>query len=149
MRTIKVQHFIFAPIERVFELLTEHAGYVRLPGVKSAKLTRLGTTEPNGLGAVRELRLGLACFVEEITAFERPTRFEYRIVQSRPKLEHQLGRLTFRAVSGGTEICWTSTFRVAVPLLGGLLTFAAARQMTTAFRHALRAVEQLAAASPD
>lgn len=144
MRTIDVRRTLHAPAERVFEVLADHEGYVRFPGVRSAKLLRPGKGERNGVGALRAIDIGTAWFEEEITVFERPTRMEYRIVRSRPPLVHELGRLTFAAVPDGVHVTWTSTFHVAIPVIGGLATAIAARQMERAFAATLEVAERLA-----
>jgi uncharacterized protein YndB with AHSA1/START domain len=144
MRTIRVEKLLHAPAERVFDVLADHEGYVRFPGVKSATLTRTGTAERNGVGAVRQIDLGAARFEEEIVAFERPNLLEYRIIRSRPPIEHELGRLRFTPRPDGVEVIWTSTFRVKVPVIGGLLTLVAVRTMASAFDRVLATTEKLA-----
>lgn len=141
MRTIQVRRTLRAPADRVFDVLADHAGYAKFDGVRSAALVRPGASEPNGVGALREIRIGSARFEEEITVFERPTRMEYRIVRSRPPIAHELGRIVLTPVDGGVDVEWTSIFRVALPLIGGLATAIAARRMTKGFAATLAAVE--------
>src|SRR4051812_26281597 len=100
MRTVKVERVLDAPIERVFELLSDHAGYAKLPGVKAARLVKEGASERDGVGAEREIRVTGAWFREVVTAFERPSRMDYRIVASRPPLEHEGGSVRLREVGG-------------------------------------------------
>ena len=144
MRTIHIKRQLNAPIERVFELLSDHAGYTRFPGVRAAQLTRMGREERNGVGAVREITLGGAWFEEEITAFARPHRLGYRILRSRPPIEHPGGLITLSANAQGCMAEWTSTFRITVPLIGGLLTRIAAKQMSRGFAAVLKQAEQIA-----
>jgi uncharacterized protein YndB with AHSA1/START domain len=143
MYTIHLERTLRAPAERVFDVLADHAGYVRFPWVRSAKVVRPGTLEPNGKGAIREIQIGPAWFQEEITAFERPTRLEYRILRSRPPIAHQLGRLTFTPVAEGVRVAWTSTFQVTLPLVGRLVSALGTRMMSNLFDDALRLTEQL------
>ncbi len=133
-------------MEDVFEVLADYEAYVQFPGVRSAKVVRLGSAERNGLGAVREVDLGSAWFREEITAFERPTRLDYRILKSRPPMEHEGGSIRLRSVEGGTEVTWTSTLRVTYPIVGGLVTLYVARRLGQGFDAALTITEQRAAA---
>lgn len=144
MQTIHIRRQLNAPIERVFDLLADHAGYTRFPGVRSAKLTREGKQTRNGTGAVREIDLGSAWFEEEITDFERPTRLGYRILRSRPPIEHRIGLITLSPTANGCEAVWTSTFRIAIPLIGPLLTWFAVKQMSRGFSAVLKAAEQAA-----
>lgn len=144
MRTIHIRRQLQAPIEGVFDLLADHAGYTRFPGVRSAKLTRVGAADPNGTGAVREIDLGSAWFEEEITDFERPHRLGYKILRSRPPIEHRIGLITLRPTPEGCEVEWVSTFRIRVPVIGPLLTWIAVKQMSRGFSSVLKASERLA-----
>lgn len=144
MRTIHVTRPLRAPIEQVFAVLADHEGYVRFPGVRSCTLTQTGTPDRNGLGAIREVDLGAAWFREEITAYAPPTRLEYRILKSRPPIEHALGRITLTPTAEGCEVQWVSTFRITTPVIGGLMTVIAQRRMSRAFARVLAVSERLA-----
>lgn len=101
MKTILVQRTIDAPIERVFEVLSDHAGYSGLPGIKDARLLKEGRPKPNGVGALRRIDLGAIWFEEETTVFERPTRMDYRMTRSRPPIEHAGGSIHWRKPQQG------------------------------------------------
>jgi len=120
MRTVHVSRTIPAPPEPVFDLLTDHAGYDRFRGVTSSELLREGEPGPNGLGALRRVRAWPLRFDEEITVFDRPSRLDYRIVDINAPYEHQDASMRFRPVDGGTEVVWTTTFRVPTRVAGGL-----------------------------
>ena len=122
MQTITVTRTIPAPIEKVFDILADHANYKSFPGVKESRLVREGKPDRNGLGAVRFIAAGPLTFEEEITAYERPRRFDYLITKCSAPLEHQGGSLRFESVNGATQVTWTSIMRVKVPVIGGLLT---------------------------
>lgn len=146
MQTILVRRVLDAPIDRVFDVLSDHAGYAGFKGVRSATVVRRGAEpEPNGVGAVREIDTGLAWFREEVTAFVRPTRMEYRIVASRPPIRHRGGIIALRDAGGGrTEVEWTSTFAIELPLISGLATRISRRIMARAFSELLAAAERRA-----
>lgn len=134
-----------APLDRVFDALSDHAGYAGFPGVRSAAVTRRAEgDEPNGVGAVREIDTGLAWFREEVTAFQRPTRMEYVITASRPPLRHRGGVISLREEDGGTRVEWTSTFALKLPFASDLATRLAAKAMARAFESTLAAVEKRA-----
>ncbi len=133
MPLVRVNTYIHAPCERVFEVLSDHEGYVAVPLFKSARLLRPGLEERNGRGAVRELRaLGLR-LVEEITGFDRPHRFDYRIIDSTLPIEHVFGRVALQPRGEGCEVDWCSEFRLPVPLLGALAQPLAKAQLVDAF----------------
>ncbi|MEM9303033.1 MAG: SRPBCC family protein [Pseudomonadota bacterium] len=145
MQTIDVTETIPMPIEAAFELLVDHANYKRFPGVVDSELLQPGTAEPNGKGALRRISLGDVVLDEEITAFERPQRMDYRIVKSKPiRVDHQGGSIRLETVPEGTRIHWTSTMRLRIPLVGWFITRRAVQQFDKGFRALLRALPEAA-----
>lgn len=144
MRTVHVEEVVGLPIDRVWALLSEHADYDRLPGISDAELLTPGDPPPNGLGAVRRIRLGEVVFDEEIVGFDPPRRMDYRIIASRPvRVDQELGRICLEPAEESTRVTWTSTFSVRVPLIGWFVTRRAARQFERGFRNVLRALPSL------
>lgn len=117
MKKIIVTRTIDAPIHHVFEAYTDHERLADLPMVLSARVVVPGRSEKNGLGAVREVNGGLIWLREEITAFDRPHLMEYRITKARPDATHELGRVEFAEVPGGTRVTWTTVFGLRNPVL--------------------------------
>ncbi len=148
MRTIAVRRTLAISPEQAFDVLADHAGYAKFAGIQRAALIRPGAPEPNGVGALRKLSTGPIWFVEEITAFERPRWIEYRIVESPVPIAHERGRITFTPVARGVEVVWTSTFQIALPLIGRIATAVAARPMSVSLASMLRATEKRAQAAP-
>jgi uncharacterized protein YndB with AHSA1/START domain len=142
MTTVRVERIINAPIDAVFEAFTDHTSLARVPGIRSAVVTKSGHTEPNGLGAIREVDARIAWLREEITTFERPHRMEYRIRNSRPRVDHKLGRVDFAETPHGAQITWISVFRTRIPVVGKLAELAIAAMTAAAFRLVLRTVDQ-------
>lgn len=147
MQTVQVSKIVKAPIEDVFEAYTDHERLSDLPMVISAKVVLPGRTEKNGLGAVRVVNGGVLVLREEITAFERPHLMEYKIVESRPRSRHDLGRVEFAEVPGGTKIVWTTVFSVRLPVIGGAADPAFAVLFKTIFRMTLAQVARRAIAA--
>jgi uncharacterized protein YndB with AHSA1/START domain len=146
VKTITVTRVIPAPAEKVFDVLADHANYKSFPGVKDSRLVKEGKPDRNGLGAVRWINAGTIQFEEEITAYDRPRRFDYRITKCSAPLEHQGGSLRFEAIGGGTLVTWTSVVRVKVPVIGGLLTKVMAGKLGQAFGSMLKESERRLAA---
>jgi len=146
MKTITVTRTIPAPIEKVFDILADHANYKSFPGVKESRLVREGKPDRNGLGAVRYIAAGPLTFEEEITAYERPRRFDYLITKCSAPLEHRGGSLRFESVNGATQVTWTSIMRVKVPVIGGLLTRVMIGKLGAAFGSMLKETERRLAA---
>lgn len=143
MAEIRVEKRVEAPIEEVFQRLTDHANYVDFRGITDSKLTREGETARNGLGARRSIASGPIRFEEEITAFERPTRMDYLIREVNAPIEHEGGTITLEPDAGGTRVLWVSTFSVPIRVIGPALGALMAATIKLGFISVLRDVERL------
>ncbi len=111
MARIVVDKILSAPIEHVFELISDHGSYAEnFRGITKSELTREGTDEPNGLGAMRAIASGPIRFEEEIMAFERPARMDYLIRRVNAPVEHQGGSVRLEPRGDTTHVLWTSEF---------------------------------------
>jgi len=146
MKTITVKRTIKAPIEKVFDLLADHANYKSFPGIKESKLVREGKTDKNGVGALREITAGPAWFQEEITHYERPRRLDYLIVKARPPMQHEGGSVRLAPHPDGCEVTWTTTVHIAIPLLGALLDKVMLPQLERGLAGTLKHIERKLAA---
>ncbi len=97
-----------------FAKLSDHAGFLRLPGVRCA-LMKKGSPDPNGLGAIRCVRgLGLR-LIEEIVEFKAPKRYRYRIQSIHwlglpLPIQHKLGSINLLGQGTGVQVVWESEF---------------------------------------
>jgi uncharacterized protein YndB with AHSA1/START domain len=142
MQTITVQRTIKAPIEKIFDMISDHANYKQFPAVSDSRLLKLGSPGRNGVGAVRWVKAGLANFDEEITRYERPTRMDYLITRSFPPLRHQGGTVRLEKTPDGTQVTWTTTMEAKIPVLGPLLTPVFAGMLRRSFGEILQYIEQ-------
>ena len=138
MPTVQVERTIAAPIEQVFDLLTDHANYAQFPGLTHSELAREGETDANGVGALRKISAGPIRFEEEITAFERPARMDYVIREVNVSMEHEGGTMRFESTDAGTHVTWRSTFTFTTPAVGGLLGGAGAPAIRLSFARILK-----------
>ncbi|EYF03485.1 SRPBCC family protein [Chondromyces apiculatus] len=118
MDEVHVNVYIHAPVARVFEIVSDHESFMRAEDGTRTKLVRPGTAERNGLGALREVqvRSGIRG-LEEITAFERPSSFAYRLRETTLPIRHHGGLLRFIPRGEGTQVDWSSRFEVTLPLV--------------------------------
>jgi uncharacterized protein YndB with AHSA1/START domain len=137
VRTVRVEKTIEAPVEQVFDLLTDHANYKRFRGIRDSELLREGEPAPNGVGALRRVDVGRLRFEEEITHYESPLRMDYLIRKINAPLEHEGGSIRLQPTDGGTRAVWTSTFEVSTRGVGGLLTGVAATSIRRGFMRVL------------
>ena len=109
---------IDAPVETVFDVLTDHAGYAKLTPLRKSELERQGDADPNGLGAIRVLSaLPGPPMREEIIGYEPPKRFSYKILSGLPVRDH-VGTVELRPNDGGTEITYAVKTTPTIPLAG-------------------------------
>ncbi|WKX69584.1 SRPBCC family protein [Streptomyces sp. XD-27] len=138
METMTVERVIDAPIDDVFAWLTKTTNYTHSPLVLRCRLTRRGEAAPYGVGAVRSHLWLIGWFRERITHYDPPYATEYVVERSLPPSRHELGRMTFTEVEGGTHVRWTTRAEIPVPFLGALLTRRLARPIITrTFRNIL------------
>jgi uncharacterized protein YndB with AHSA1/START domain len=133
--SLQVHVHIDAPIDRVFDAVTDHEVFLRTEdGETRTKLLRAGLADRNGLGCVREVRVGRRVrYVEEIAAWEPPASFEYTIHEASTPMRHLGSRLTFAPRDGGTDVVWTARFEIPVPILGYPLRLWLERRLARAF----------------
>jgi len=108
------------PVATFVDVLTDHRSYSRMTPLRSSTLEREGTTDPNGVGAVRVLKLAGPPIREEVTSFERPTLFAYRALSGVPA-KHHAGTVELTTGGGDTKLTWTvdSTPRTLCPTASG------------------------------
>ena len=143
MRTVHVTRTIPAPAEDVFDLLTDHAHYDRFRGIRGSELVREGDPAPNGVGALRRIKVPPLSFDEEITAYERPSRLDYLIVKLNVPFEHHGGSITLTPEDGATHVDWQSSFTVPTPVVGGPQELIWQAALTRGFRRVLEDVERM------
>ncbi len=139
MKTVTVHHTFKAPIEAVFEAVTNST---RLPSVLGQGIRIVipaAGPDPDGVGAIREVNAWPVWFREEITRFERPYRMDYHILEVRPHFEHLDGKFLFESVTGGTRVTWTTSVRFT-GALAGLKSAVAGPVTALAFKAVLSAV---------
>jgi hypothetical protein len=111
MGQVHVERTIAASPERVFNWLVDPANFTsRLSSAIGFKAGYVGGSAP-GVGAVREVTgLGNTRFREEITAYDFPRTYSYRVTRSFPSVDHEGGSMTFTPSAGGTRVAWWSAF---------------------------------------
>jgi len=125
---VDVKRLFPHPIERVFRRYTDHAGWSDWAGCGPVTLTRAGSPDRNGVGAVRAFSFvpGLR---EEVTVFEPPAasspasptaRMEYRVIAGPLPIAEHHGEVIFASEGSSTLVTWRVSFRSGIPGLGGL-----------------------------
>jgi uncharacterized protein YndB with AHSA1/START domain len=105
---------VAVPPEVVWEVLADHRGMTGWTPVRKAELEREGDPAPNGVGAIRVLHAVGPPIREEITVFEPPRLFEYKMLSGAP-VRNYLGRVLLEPADAGTEVDWTVTLTPRLP----------------------------------
>jgi uncharacterized protein YndB with AHSA1/START domain len=109
MVQLYVERTIASSPERVFDWLVDPANLTAAPLVLRAGWAK-GSSDHPGVGALREgMAVGM-WFREEITAYDAPRSFSYRIVRSFPANDHEGGTLTFTPSGDGTHVGWVNSY---------------------------------------
>ena len=143
MPRVHVTRVIPAPPEPIFDLLADHANYDRFRPIGGSELLRAGEPPPNGVGALRRIKVRPLTFEEEITAYERPSRLDYLIVKLNAPLDHEGGSITLTPDGDATRVDWRSSFRVSTPIIGGVQELVWRPILARGFRRVLEDVERI------
>lgn len=122
MQTARMRRSIAVPVDEVFDWITDGTNWASVPGMFYSRVRPTDGPEPYGVGSVREFASVGSKVTEVVTAFERPRYMAYKALSTIPRIQHDGGSITFQAIPGGTEVFWTSTFRLKAPVLAGFLT---------------------------
>jgi uncharacterized protein YndB with AHSA1/START domain len=108
MVKIHVERTIGASPERVFSWLADPVNLTAAPLVLRAGWAN--ASPGPGVGALREATATGMWFREEITAYDPPRGYSYRIVRSVPAFDHKGGTLTLTPSGDGTDVSWVTTY---------------------------------------
>jgi uncharacterized protein YndB with AHSA1/START domain len=142
MYQIDVTTTIAAPLQKVFDAISDHEHFLRSPAM-TCRLAKEGVQYRNGCGAVREVATEGRIFTEEIIAFDPPRRFEYvvrRLIDQHGKpapFRHDRGWLEVSAAGEGTRVGWHSRFEIPIPILGWFLERFLGKRAASGFRQLL------------
>jgi uncharacterized protein YndB with AHSA1/START domain len=109
---------VAAPIETVWDKLSDHVGMSQWgPGI-TVTMDKLGTPDPNGVGAVRRIASpGPAPdIVEEVVRFEAPHVLGYRALSGIP-FPGYVGEVRLTEAVPGTQISYTISSIASFPLV--------------------------------
>jgi len=106
--------------EAVWALVADVSGWARWGAWQQADLEREGDPPPGGVGALKTLKRGPVTSKEEVTVFEPPSRFGYRLLSGLPLRDYEAEITLTESPAGGTEIVWRSRFEPKIPFTGAL-----------------------------
>ena len=116
MARVAIDHTFSLPPQRVFAYLAEHEHLEALFGAKITRLRDGSDGTRNGVGSVRQLKVGpLPPFEETVTEVVPDQLIRYRITKGSPLRDHE-GVMRFSSDgNGGTRLHYEITFGAVVP----------------------------------
>ncbi len=125
MQHISITQAFNAPKKEIFDYLSDHNNLSSILGAQIKRIKDADGDNPNGLGSVRSIGMGIELLQETVTKFEAPDLIEYQISNKVP-INYHLGRLEFTTPSAGkTVLNYTidieSKFGIIDPLVKFLL----------------------------
>jgi uncharacterized protein YndB with AHSA1/START domain len=109
MASIDVYEEVARPIQKVWELLTDHESMSRWASTAAGykvTLDKEGASERNGKGAVRRVKLPGMTLLEEVVHFDAPVEMRYSIREGMAGLQGHLGTIKLTERDGRTHIHW-------------------------------------------
>ena len=109
---------VAAPIETVWDALSNHVGIGRWAPGLTVTMDRLGTADPNGVGAVRRIASPGPGpdIVEEVVTFEPPRLLGYKALSGTP-FPGYTGEVRLTEAGAGTRISYTVSSTATFPLV--------------------------------
>jgi Polyketide cyclase / dehydrase and lipid transport len=104
--------------EAVWRVVANAPSWSRWGAWQKAELEREGDPPPGGVGAIKALARRPLVSREEVTVFEPPSRFGYRLLSGLPLRGYEATITLDEAAGGGTDITWRSQFEPKIPLTG-------------------------------
>jgi len=112
------QTTVAAPIETVWDTLSDHVGISQWgPGI-TVTMDRLGTADPNGVGAIRRIASPGPGpdIVEEVVTFQAPNVLGYKALSGTP-FPGYAGEVRLTPAGAGTHINYTVSSTASFPLV--------------------------------
>ena len=137
---VHIEHDFAKPPEAIFAHLAEHENLAEVFGAKVTRL-RDGEGERNGIGSVRQLKIGpMPPFEETVEEFVPARRIVYRITKGSPLRGH-VGVMDFEPTpAGGTRFVYDIRIASPIPALAPLVT----ASLTRSIKRSLASVERQA-----
>ena len=113
------QTTVAAPIETVWDKLSDHVGMSQWGAGLTVTMDKVGTPDPNGVGAVRGISTPgsrARDIVEEVVTFEAPTVLGYKALSGTP-FPGYAGEVRLTPAGSGTHIDYTVSSTASFPLV--------------------------------
>jgi uncharacterized protein YndB with AHSA1/START domain len=135
---VHIEHEFAKPPERVFGYLAEHEHLADVFGAKVSRVRDGEAGERNGVGSVRQLKIGALPPVQEtVTEFVPAQRIVDRITKGSPLRGH-VGIMTFAPAGTGTRFVYDIRIASHIPGLAPIVS----ASLTRSISRSLQVVER-------
>jgi uncharacterized protein YndB with AHSA1/START domain len=129
MQRLIFDHDYALPPERVFAHLSEHENLEDMLGARITRLRDGGDGHRNGVGSMRQLKVGpLPPFEETVTEFVPNELIGYEITKGSPLKDHR-GEMRFTPEGEGTHLHYEIAFSSKLPGVDFLIAQALRRSI--------------------
>ncbi len=133
-RTVRIA----APVQTTWDAIANHEAMSKWAGLGAVLRTVDGAPDRDGRGSERLLTLpGVASITEQVTAYEPPTSYRYRVTRGSPFICHQ-GEIRLRPSGEQTELTWSIRFSPKLPGTGRPLAIVLSRLLGRMLRSGLK-----------
>ena len=123
MQHISITQTFNAPQKEIFDYLSDHNNLSSILGAQIKRIKDADGANPNGMGSVRSIGMGIELLQETVTVFEAPNLIEYQISSNAP-INYHLGRLEFSSPAAGkTVLNYTIDIESKLGLLDPVVKF--------------------------
>lgn len=133
---------VAAPIDVVFERISDHEAMRDWPGVKKSVLIAEGDPR-NGVGAVRAITASGLTIHERVVHYDPPHRYDYKIIKGLP-VDH-LGSVCLTERGDAVDVQWQVTMHSRIPFLAQVVGMLIRRGLPAALSYVKREAERAAA----
>ncbi len=123
MASVHMTQEFNAPQQEIFDYLSDHNNFGSLLNANITRIKDAPGDNPNGLGSVRSIKIGIELLQETIVRFEPPSVIEYKISNNVP-VKYHLGRLEFSSPEPNkTVLNYTIDLETKIGFIDSLLLF--------------------------
>lgn len=123
MRTIQMTQIFNASQREIFDFLSNHHNMGNVLNANIERIRDADGLDPNGLGSVRSIKMGIEILQETVTIFEAPNLIEYTITSNAP-VNYHLGKMEFSTPEKGkTLLTYTIDMETKFPFADSALLF--------------------------
>ncbi|HMV16152.1 MAG TPA: SRPBCC family protein [Chitinophagales bacterium] len=123
MNSIFISQTFNAPQDEIFAYLCDHNNLGAILGAQILRIKDADSGNPNGVGSVRSIKIGVELLQETVVTFDEPDLIEYKISSNAP-INYHLGCMEFSTPAPGkTQLNYTIDLESKIGIIDGAVGF--------------------------